>query len=119
MSTPRFELFSFWRTSATYRVRVALNLKGIVAEEHNIDIDAGENRGEDFLRINPMGAIPALIDREGDKTPTHAIARHPRILWTRSRRSRRFCRPIRTGVRGCVRWPAFLPPTRTLSSRRA
>jgi maleylacetoacetate isomerase/maleylpyruvate isomerase len=60
----RFELFSFWRTSATYRVRVALNLKGVTAEEHNVDIDKGEQRSDAFLAINPMGAIPALVDRE-------------------------------------------------------
>ncbi|CAN5886567.1 maleylacetoacetate isomerase [soil metagenome] len=58
----RFELFSFWRTSATYRVRVAFNFKGVQPQEHNIDLDAGEQRGESFLKINPMGAIPALID---------------------------------------------------------
>lgn len=59
---PRFELFAFWRTSATYRVRVALNLKGLIAQERIVDIDAGEQRGEAFLKINPLGAIPALIE---------------------------------------------------------
>jgi maleylacetoacetate isomerase len=58
----RFELYSFWRTSATYRVRVAFNLKGVQLTEHNINLDTGEQRGESFLKINPMGAIPALID---------------------------------------------------------
>lgn len=72
---PRFDLYSFWRTSATYRIRVALNLKGIVAREHDIDIDAGEHRGDTFLRINPMGAIPVLIDHAGDPTPlTQSLA---------------------------------------------
>ena len=61
---PRFELFSFWRTSATYRVRVALNLKGVPRQERNINLDAGEQRSAAFLKINPLGAIPALIDRE-------------------------------------------------------
>ena len=65
---PRFELFSFWRTSATYRVRVAFNLKGVPRQERKVDIDAGEQRGEAFLKINPMGAIPALIDREAGST---------------------------------------------------
>jgi maleylacetoacetate isomerase len=60
---PRFELYAYWRTSATYRVRVALNLKGLTALEHNINLDAGEQKSADFLKINPMGAIPALIDR--------------------------------------------------------
>jgi maleylacetoacetate isomerase len=61
-TTPRFELFSFWRTSATYRVRVACNLKGIQPHEQNINVDAGEHRSATFLKLNPMGAIPALID---------------------------------------------------------
>ncbi len=62
----RFELFSYWRTSATYRVRVAFNLKGLTAQERNVDIDAGEQRSPEFLQINPMGAIPALIDHDLD-----------------------------------------------------
>ncbi len=59
---PRFELFAFWRTSATYRVRVALNLKGLAARERLVNLDAGEQRAEAFLRVNPLGAIPALVD---------------------------------------------------------
>ena len=58
----RFELFAFWRTSATYRVRVALNLKGLQARERQVNLDAGEQRSADYLKINPMAAIPALID---------------------------------------------------------
>ena len=65
MTTPaRFELYSFWRTSATYRVRVAFNLKGVQPHERNVNLDAGEQRGEAFLKINPLGAIPALLDNE-------------------------------------------------------
>ena len=59
----RFELYSFWRTSATYRVRVAFNLKGVQPQEHNVNLDAGEQRSEAFLKLNPMAAIPALVDR--------------------------------------------------------
>ena len=71
MSEPtRLELFSFWRTSATYRVRVALNLKGVVASEHDVNLDAGEQRSPAFLAINPMGAIPALIDHGPGHSPT-------------------------------------------------
>lgn len=72
----RFELYSFWRTSATYRVRVAFNLKGVTPQEHNVDLDAGEQRSETFLKLNPMGAIPALIDHEAaSRTPiTQSLA---------------------------------------------
>jgi maleylacetoacetate isomerase/maleylpyruvate isomerase len=69
-TTPRFELFSYWRTSATYRVRVALSLKGVPADEHNVNLDTGEQRSADFLKINPMGAIPALIDRGPGQSST-------------------------------------------------
>ena len=60
----RFELYGYWRTSATYRVRVAFNLKGVQPHETNVNIDANEQRGEAFLKINPLGGVPALIDHE-------------------------------------------------------
>ena len=73
MHEPQFDLYAYWRTSAGYRVRVALNIKGLKANEINVNIDAGEQRSEAFLKINPLGAIPALI--EGSKTPlTQSLA---------------------------------------------
>ena len=65
----RFELYSYWRTSATYRVRVAFNLKGVRPRETNVDIDAGEQHAEAFRRINPLGGIPALIDHGPGQSP--------------------------------------------------
>jgi maleylacetoacetate isomerase len=66
MSHPPFDLYAFWRTSATFRVRVALRMKGMAATEHQVNLDAGEQRTEAFLKINPLAAIPALV------TPGHA-----------------------------------------------
>ena len=70
---PEFELFAFWRTSATYRVRVALNLKGLSAHESIINLDAGEQRSDAFLKVNPLGAIPALIEK-GHAPLTQSLA---------------------------------------------
>ena len=61
-SSPNLELYSFWRTSATFRVRVALNMKGMTALEHNINIDAGEQRSAAYLALNPLGGLPTLIE---------------------------------------------------------
>lgn len=70
---PHFELFAFWATSATYRVRVALNLKGLKAEERTIDLMAGGQRDPAFLKINPLGAIPALVE-QGQPPLTQSLA---------------------------------------------
>lgn len=65
----RFELYSYWRTSATYRVRVAFNLKGVQPHETNVNTDAGEQRSEAFLKINPMAGIPVVIDHDATGQP--------------------------------------------------
>ncbi len=68
-----YELYAFWRTSATYRVRVALNLKGLVAHERLINLDAGEQRSPEFLKLNSLGAIPALV-QAGHAPLTQSLA---------------------------------------------
>ena len=67
------ELYGFWRSSATFRVRVALNLKGLSAHETLIDLDRGEQLSPEFLAVNPQGAIPALIE-PGRRPLTQSVA---------------------------------------------
>jgi len=60
--SPVFELYAFWRTSATFRVRVALNLKGLAVHETFVNMDAGEHRSAAYLAINPLGGLPTLVE---------------------------------------------------------
>lgn len=73
MANPELTLYAYWRTSAGYRVRVALNLKGLAAQENIVNIDAGEQRGEAYLKINPLGGVPALVEK-GHAPLTQSLA---------------------------------------------
>jgi maleylacetoacetate isomerase len=55
-------LYTFFRSSAAYRVRIALNLKGLEYEPVTIDLPANAHRREEFLRINPLATVPVLDD---------------------------------------------------------
>jgi len=61
-------LYSFFRSSAAYRVRIALNLKGVRYETVGIHLskDGGRHRGADYRAINPQMRVPALRLDDGD-----------------------------------------------------
>jgi maleylacetoacetate isomerase len=59
------KLYGFWRSLASYRVRVALAMKGMQAEEISIDLLKGKQNEDEYLAVNPQGVVPVLVLDEG------------------------------------------------------
>ena len=59
------KLFTYWRSQAAFRVRVALRLKGLAMEKVTLDLLAGDQFAADYQKLNPEGVVPTLIDGEG------------------------------------------------------
>jgi maleylacetoacetate isomerase len=69
------KLYTYFRSSAAYRVRIALNLKGLSYEAVPVHLlkDGGQQRQEDYRQINPSGLVPALQDDRITLTQSMAI----------------------------------------------
>lgn len=67
-------LYTFFRSSASYRVRIALNLKGIEADERAVHLrrGGGEQKSAEFLGLNPQALVPVIA--EGDFALTQSLA---------------------------------------------
>jgi maleylacetoacetate isomerase len=60
------KLYDYFRSSAAYRVRIALNLKGVAPERAFVHLRRGAQRADDYLAVNPQGLVPSLVTDEGD-----------------------------------------------------
>jgi maleylacetoacetate isomerase len=62
------KLYSYFRSSAAYRVRIALSLKGIAYETQSVHLvkDGGHNKRPEFRAINPQMRVPVLVTTAGD-----------------------------------------------------
>ncbi|TNI57154.1 maleylacetoacetate isomerase [Aeromonas dhakensis] len=58
------QLFGYWRSSASYRVRIVMQLKGLDYELHPVNLRQGEQREKAYRRLNPQGLVPFLVDGE-------------------------------------------------------
>jgi maleylacetoacetate isomerase len=70
------KFYTFFNSSASYRVRIALALKGLEAEHIGVNIRTGAQRSADFLALNPSGLVPALVDGETHLSQSLAIIDH-------------------------------------------
>jgi maleylpyruvate isomerase len=66
-------LYGFWRSLATYRVRIALALKGIDFDEDYVDLLAGEQFQGEVARLNPQNSVPVLTSQDASLTQSLAI----------------------------------------------
>ena len=59
------ELYGFFRSSTSYRLRIALALKGLAYEPHYVSLPRMEHRSPEYLAVNPQGLLPTLVDDDG------------------------------------------------------
>ena len=74
----RLKLYTYWRSSAAYRVRIALNLKRLPFESIPVHLvrQGGEQLGEAYRHINPQGLVPVLLDEGRVLTQSLAICEY-------------------------------------------
>jgi maleylpyruvate isomerase len=58
-------LFGYWRSSASYRVRIALNMKQIATKQIRVRLQAGEQKTADYRVLNPAGLVPFWRETDG------------------------------------------------------
>lgn len=66
------ELFTYWRSSTAYRVRIGLHLKGLAYTPHAVNLLKGDQRDTAYVQKNPLAAVPTLVD--GDHTLIQSLA---------------------------------------------
>ncbi len=61
------QLFNFFNSSTSYRVRIALALKGLSYQHHGVNIRIGEQSSAEHIKLNPSKGVPVLITNDGQK----------------------------------------------------
>lgn len=67
------KLYSFFNSSTSFRVRIALALKGVPYDYAGVNLRSGEQRNEDYRALSPAGIVPVLVDGEVTLTQSPAI----------------------------------------------
>lgn len=83
MVTGALKLYSYWRSSAAYRVRIALNLKGLPYEIVPVHLvnDGGEQFSAEYTELNPQSLVPTLVDGHRILRQSMAIIEYLEETW--------------------------------------
>ncbi|WP_299371743.1 maleylacetoacetate isomerase [uncultured Tateyamaria sp.] len=65
MTSAPLTLYSYWRSTTSYRVRAALNLKGVAYDIVPVDLVAGDQKADDYAAMNPGKGVPTLVLPDG------------------------------------------------------
>ncbi|KAM4126251.1 hypothetical protein ACB094_01G373700 [Castanea mollissima] len=68
----KLKLYSFWWSTCSFRVRIALNFKGLKYEYKSVNLLKGEQLNPEFIKLNPSGNVPVLVD--GDTVVADSLA---------------------------------------------
>jgi maleylacetoacetate isomerase len=66
VETAPMKLYGYWRSSASYRVRIVLALKGLNYDDQPVNLLKGEQREKNYLVKNPSGLVPTLVTDDGE-----------------------------------------------------
>ncbi|WP_299733753.1 maleylacetoacetate isomerase [uncultured Endozoicomonas sp.] len=69
----QINLYSYFRSSAAYRVRIALNLKGLDYQQHAINLLKGEQKSKEYRSVNPQGLVPTMMTEHGSISQSLAM----------------------------------------------
>jgi maleylacetoacetate isomerase len=67
------KLYTYFRSSAAYRVRIAMHLKGLAYEPAFVHLAKGKHLEADYMAVNPTGLVPLLVDGEDSLVQSMAI----------------------------------------------
>jgi glutathione S-transferase len=111
------KLYTYWRSQASFRVRIALRMKGLAAETVSLNLLKGDQFEHAYSALNPQMAVPTLLDGEGPPLmQSLAILEYLEEKYPQPRSCRRICvqermcehlrrwwpwTPIRLLCRGC------------------
>ncbi|WP_448328501.1 maleylacetoacetate isomerase [Sulfitobacter sp. M13] len=80
------KLYSYWRSTTSYRIRAALNLKSVAYDTVPVDLVAGDQRAPDYVALNAGKGVPTLVLKDGTAlTQSMAILEYIDATWPEPR----------------------------------